>query len=150
MGRARFLALVAERRSHCGGEDAIVHAGRGRSPVRGLLKWGLRRVPSAVWLVATVTAVLLAVCLYGYGFVQGSLDLRDACAAEGQSVDNSFLMTQRPGGPFPLSQPCNAAYDLVPSFVNPAIVVLLVTAVVTAVVLIFGPDVRRKAADLAD
>jgi hypothetical protein len=106
-------------------------------------------VPSAVWLVATVTAVLLAVCLYGYGFVQGStLDLRDACAAEGQSVDNSFLMTQRPGGPSPLSQPCNAAYDLVPSFVNPAIVVLLVTAVVTAVTFIFGPDVRREAADL--
>lgn len=77
-------------------------------------------MPSNAWLVTTVTAVLLAVCLYGYGFFQGFVsDLREACGAEGESVDDDYLR-QRTDGPFPWSQPCNAGYDLVPSFVDPA------------------------------
>lgn len=61
------------------------------------------------------------------------------------AIDDRCIAAQNPGV-FPLSQPCNAQYDLMPPVVDSTILVLLATGVVTALVYVFGPDIRREPA----
>lgn len=72
-----------------------------------------------------------ALVMYVWGFSRiFSLDVGEVCAAHGESWDWREYHTSL----FPLSKTCNARFDLVPSFVNPTIYILLAVAVVLAAI----------------
>lgn len=74
-----------------------------------------------------VAAVFAAFVMYVWGFSQlFSLDVGELCAAHGESWD----WREYHSSWIPLSRTCNARFDLVPSFVNPTIYILLAVAVV--------------------
>lgn len=89
-----------------------------------------------------VAAVFAAFVMYVWGFLKMfSPDVGEACAARGQSWDRYEYHTSL----FPLSHTCNAEFDLVPSFVNPSIYVLLGLAVVLAALAVVKRLRRGKA-----
>lgn len=68
--------------------------------------------------------LMAAVVMYAWGLLHTfTMDLDETCELDhGQTTDP----TAYPGESlFPLSRPCNASYDLVPSYVNPTIFALL-------------------------
>ncbi|MEU7024123.1 hypothetical protein ABZ990_26185 [Streptomyces sp. NPDC046203] len=89
---------------------------------------------SAGWCAGSAALLIVATgFVYLAGALSGaSLDPEEACHARGQRydypyVDAHFEETSRW---FPLRNPCDAGYDLVPAWVNPALVALPVLAVV--------------------
>ncbi|MER7461123.1 hypothetical protein [Micromonospora sp. NPDC126480] len=102
------------------------------------------------WFLAT--AGLCVVAAAGTWFVGAfsgsSLDPEESCHAAGTTYDSAYRSTHReePSRLFPLHNRCNATYDLVPAWVNPTLVLLLLlttTCLVAAVWLI--ADRRAKA-----
>lgn len=78
----------------------------------------------------TFAALGAALVMYVWGFGQiYSPDVGELCAAHGESWD----WREYHSSWIPLSRTCNARFDLVPSFVNPTICILLAVAVVLAV-----------------
>ncbi len=97
-----------------------------------------------LWLVCTVAAVLLSMCLYGYGLLRAfTWDSRWSCGVEGQTLDLAFLAYQDSGS-FPLSRPCNAGFDLVPPLINSMIVALLSGALTSGLIFTFRQDVDSE------
>jgi hypothetical protein len=78
---------------------------------------------------------LLALLAFGFtafvGAWAGGKDIDETCAAAGQALDQSYRAQhwQEPGQFFPMHNRCNADYDLVPGWVNPALVIFAVVAV---------------------
>ncbi|MFF9123819.1 hypothetical protein ACF09J_11025 [Streptomyces sp. NPDC014889] len=98
----------------------------GRLPAGG--RW--RR--SAGWFAGTAVLLLLGtVAAWFVGALAGtSLDPAKACHAVGQTYDEDYRSAHLNDTQlFPLHDPCNAGYDLVPGWVNPAVVVLPALAV---------------------
>jgi hypothetical protein len=86
------------------------------------------------WFV--VTAVLCFVTTVVTWIIGGlwgsSLDAEESCHAAGATYDRSYRSThwQEPSRWFPLHDKCNATYDLVPPWVNPALVILPLLAAI--------------------
>ncbi len=86
------------------------------------------------WFVVTAGLCLVATAvtwLIG-GLAGNSLDAEESCRAIGATYDQSYRSThwQEPSQWFPLHDKCNATYDLVPAWVNPALVGLPLLAVI--------------------
>jgi hypothetical protein len=106
------------------------------------LGWGLWGTVRAVragawtafgtWLHFALLAASGTVLMYGRGLLASSaFDVKETCELlKGQEYDDSYRSEhwQEPGRWFPLHNKCNASYDLVPSYVNPAVVVLAILA----------------------
>lgn len=79
---------------------------------------------------ATWTSLYLAVgtWLWGLFSQSGIADAEDVCRYHGQPYDAVYVDTHGEAAMrlFPLSEPCNASYDLVPMWVNPTFVVFTV------------------------
>jgi hypothetical protein len=88
---------------------------------------------SARWFAGTAVLLVLGTGVsYVVGSLAGaSLDPEESCHAAGQTYDRDYRRanfgeyTQW----FPLHDKCHAGYDLVPSWVNPTLVILPVLAV---------------------
>lgn len=87
----------------------------------------LRKIPWWVLAVACGCGLLLT---FGAGAFAGGFDAREMCRMEGQVYDKAYRAEhwREPGRLFPLHNKCNAAFDLVPAWVNPTLVCLTVAA----------------------
>jgi hypothetical protein len=94
---------------------------------------GRRWWRSAGWFTGTAILLVLGTGgVYLVGALAGaSLDPEEACHAEGQRYDAEYRRANLDdyGQWFPLHDKCHAGYDLVPIWVNPALVALPVLAV---------------------
>jgi hypothetical protein len=86
------------------------------------------------WFIATagLCAVVAAVTWFIGAFSGSSLDPEESCHAAGATYDEAYRVAhwREPSRLFPLHNKCNADYDLVPVWVNPALL-LLVLLVIT-------------------
>ena len=99
---------------------------------------GAWRQPS-LWVHAAGAALLITAVSWTTGVLSQGWDMAEDCARHGQTVDESYQEhhLQDASHWFPLHSRCNAHYDLVPAWVNPAIVISAAAAgtfMVTAVV----------------
>lgn len=88
---------------------------------------------AGTWLRLAVLAGSATLLMYGFGAIVGSaFDTAETCEQTfGQRYDEAYRGAhwREPGQWFPLHNKCNAEYDLVPSYVNPSVVVLAAVAV---------------------
>lgn len=92
-----------------------------------------RRVAVRTAVLALLGAGILVVIGTYHRF---AWDIYELCQVKGQRYDPA---TASAGTVFPISQRCNADYDLVPGWINPSLVVLLVLAVIMAIVAVTAP-----------
>ncbi|MFC4021264.1 hypothetical protein ACFOW4_25425 [Micromonospora sp. GCM10011542] len=80
------------------------------------------------WFIATAgLCVVAAAATWILGaFAGSSMDPEESCHMAGTAYDNAYRSAhwQEPSRWFPLHNRCNASYDLVPAWVNPALVLL--------------------------
>jgi hypothetical protein len=84
------------------------------------------------WVAAAVYALLASAAMYAWGawhILSVAMDVEEKCA-----VVYHERWDPAHGQPtwVPLGRRCNASFDMVPAYVNPAVVALLVAAVVCA------------------
>ncbi|MFI7553830.1 hypothetical protein ACIBQ2_29310 [Micromonospora sediminimaris] len=102
------------------------------------------------WFLATAAlcAVAAGVTWFIGAFSGSSLDAEESCRAVGVTYDGAYRSThwQEPSRWFPLHNKCNATYDLVPAWVNPTLVLLLLlaTACLGATVWLWIANQRAK------
>ena len=91
----------------------------------------MRKLRPRVWFGASALFVLLFGGVYLTGVFAGGNDVAGACAAAGHPLDRVYREQhwQEPGQLFPLHDRCDAAFDLVPGWVDPALVLLATAAV---------------------
>lgn len=87
--------------------------------------------------------LIAAVVMYAWGLMNTfTMDLDETCElSHGQTTDATAYTDE---SLFPLSQPCNASFDLVPSYVNPTIFVLLAASLVLAALAIYRYRPRKE------
>jgi hypothetical protein len=95
---------------------------------------------SAVFIGCTLPVAWL------FGALSGGLDVQETCALRGQTYDHAYRAEHwsEPSQFFPLHNKCNAAYDLVPFWVNPTLVCLAVLAAGSLVMAITTAVRRAK------
>ncbi|MEU8792209.1 hypothetical protein [Streptomyces sp. NPDC048643] len=85
------------------------------------------------WFLVTAGLCLVAMLVtWIVGALAGSsMDAEESCHAAGTTYDRAYRSVhwQEPSRWFPLHNKCNAGFDLVPVWVNPALVVLPLLAV---------------------
>ncbi|MET8382749.1 hypothetical protein ABZV14_07060 [Streptosporangium canum] len=104
---------------------------------------------SAGWFAGTAVLLVLGtgVTYLAGSLAGGNLDPEEACHADGQTYDRAYRRanfdeyTQW----FPLHDRCHAGYDLVPAWVNPALVVLPVLAAACLAYAVRLAVIRRRA-----
>lgn len=112
----------------------------------GALLTGRWRTPG--WFVATAAICAGAAAVTWFvGAFAGGLDVGEACQAAGAAYDDAYRSAhwREPSRLFPLHNRCNAGYDLVPAWVNPALVLLPLLAVASLVVAVRLATTRSRA-----
>ncbi|MCS0638198.1 hypothetical protein NX801_21580 [Streptomyces sp. LP05-1] len=109
----------------------------------------MRRLGPVAWLsLAVISALLLGAARFVAVFASG-LDIAEACEAAGQPFDVAYrdaLMRQSEERWWlPMHTMCNAHYDLVPAWVNPASVVLSLLVMVCMGAAVWSAVSRLKA-----
>ena len=105
-------------------------------------------VPDAVLRVrgrARIAVVVTSLCaglVYSFGLLSSPYDAVETCREHGERFDDSAAFDPYREDLFPLSSKCNASFDLVPAWVNPALLALLSLVAVSAAVLI-GCELAR-------
>lgn len=99
------------------------------------------------WAVLSVLSATTTGAVYFVGMFSGGHEIDETCAQVGEAYDPTYRSThwQEPGRWFPLHNRCHAGFDLVPAWVNPALV-LLALVTVACVVLTVAMGVARAAA----
>jgi len=89
-------------------------------------------------------SLLGAAAMYVWGFLNSLavLDIEEVCGRHNQRWE--FDPDHR-ASLFPISNPCNASYDLVPPYVNPVFFALLALSIVFTVIAVVQRVRRRKA-----
>lgn len=90
---------------------------------------------------AAVCGLAAAAVVYAWGgWKMFAWDIEETCGLQhGEIWDPAFAGESY----FPLSKRCNANFDLVPSFVNPTIIVLLAASAALAVFACFSQRARK-------
>jgi hypothetical protein len=93
--------------------------------------WGMS---PGFWLANMVVALFFAAAVWISGAFSGGFDIAETCAARGQTYDHGYRSQnwEEPSRYFPLHNKCNAHYDMVPFWVNPAVVLLVLLAAIFA------------------
>lgn len=97
------------------------------------------------WLAVGLASFLGTFCAYFVGFASPGLDLPEKCELTGEAYNIIPGSAKHLQGQqfFPLHAWCNGSYDLVPAWVNPAVVVFgLLT--LTAVACSIASAARRR------
>ncbi|MDI3419198.1 hypothetical protein [Streptomyces luteolus] len=120
-----------------GGVLVVSAVRRGASALRE----GRTRRARLSFAVATAPAAFLGLLVsWSVGAFSGALDVGEACVTQQQHYDSAYRarhmdeMNQL----FPLRNACNADYDLVPGWVNPAVVLCAALLVASLAVLAAG------------
>ncbi|GAA3907040.1 hypothetical protein GCM10023084_69110 [Streptomyces lacrimifluminis] len=105
----------------------------------------MRRLSPLAWLAVAVASSFLLGITYFVGMFSGGHEIDETCASVGRPMDDQYRAEhwREPGQWFPLRNKCDADHDLVPVWVNPAVVVL---ALLTGVCVV--GSVGRCAKDL--
>jgi VIT1/CCC1 family predicted Fe2+/Mn2+ transporter len=91
---------------------------------------------------AAILSLLAAAVMYVWG---GLEDVRLGHRRDLQAKIRPSLGPRYAGDHFfPLSSPCNATFDIVPDYVNPAIIALISASVVLAAVAVVSQRQRRR------
>lgn len=100
------------------------------------------------WAIAASISFVLMVLMYGYGASHMfSLDKEEECTVIlHQRYDAKYAHAEEQF--FPLTQKCNASYDMVPFFVNPSVVLLLGVTLACAGAAVTATVRRRRAVPL--
>ncbi|MFM9369991.1 hypothetical protein [Streptomyces sp. Da 82-17] len=105
------------------------------------LKAGRTRRARLLFAAATAPVSLLGLAVsWLVGALSGALDVSEACIARQQHFDAGYraLHADEMSRWFPLRNACNADYDLVPVWVNPAVVLFALLLVASIAVLAGG------------
>ncbi|RDV12908.1 hypothetical protein DXK94_00010 [Arthrobacter sp. RT-1] len=86
----------------------------------------LPRVKPAGWLALSVLSAVLLFVVFFIGVSAGGLDVGEVCELGGHRYDHEYRSqnAHEQLQLFPLTIKCNAEYDLVPPWTNPALAVL--------------------------
>ncbi|MFI1869372.1 hypothetical protein [Streptomyces jumonjinensis] len=86
----------------------------------------MRRLGPVAWLALAIASTVLLGVTWLMGVFSSGLDITETCASVGRPLDRAYHDEHLEEAQrwFPLSSKCDADYDLVPVWVNPAIVVL--------------------------
>ncbi|MDX3312315.1 hypothetical protein P1S61_25215 [Streptomyces sp. ME08-AFT2] len=114
--------ITAAAGGQAGVEAAAGAAGVGASR-------GRRRNP-VLWLLLSVLSSALTFVTWIWGAVSGGLDVGETCALRGQPYDGAYRgeHLRESMQIFPLHNKCNESYDLVPVWINPALVLFSLVA----------------------
>ncbi len=84
-----------------------------------------------MWVGLSALSALVTGAVYVVGMFSGGHEIDETCAGLGQPYDQAYRAAhwEEPGRWFPLHNRCSAAFDLVPGWVNPALVCLAVVTV---------------------
>lgn len=87
--------------------------------------------PTSVWLKLTLLSTFLLFLVFCQGIFASGKDIDETCAAAGEELDQEYRLqnAHEPLQLFPLHDKCNALYDTVPAWTNPALVVLAILTV---------------------
>ncbi|WP_461164092.1 hypothetical protein [Arthrobacter sp. R4-81] len=91
----------------------------------------LQTKPAGFWLKLTILSAFLLFLVFFQGVSAGGLDVGEACELRGHTYDHEYRSQNghEQLQLFPLTTKCNAEYDMVPLWTNPALAVLaLLTA----------------------
>ena len=84
------------------------------------------------WRHAAVGLAGFSVLVYGFGLLLvGGSEWAETCISRGVRFDPDYEFGK---GLWPLSRPCNAEYDLIPSWINVAVALLVAGTLVCLVV----------------
>jgi hypothetical protein len=88
-----------------------------------------------VWLAATVLSAFSLAAIFLTAFNSNRTDLYETCLIAGQELDLNFRLQNPDDGSlvFPLHNRCNAFYDIVPEWTNPALVALAAAMVISLI-----------------
>ncbi|MFE6691655.1 hypothetical protein ACFVFQ_34940 [Streptomyces sp. NPDC057743] len=95
------------------------------------------------WVEGAFCGLLGTISMYAWGVFEGSpFDIEETCRLNhGQQWDPDAA---GPGSLFPLSNKCNATYELVPAYVNPLIYLGIATVVVCLGMALHQARTQRK------
>jgi hypothetical protein len=100
------------------------------------------------WFTATAGLCVAATAVTWVlgAFAGSSMDPEESCHAAGATYDHAYRSAhwQEPSRWFPLHNRCNAHYDLVPAWVNPALVLLPLLATTCLGVAFWLAVARRR------
>jgi hypothetical protein len=88
-----------------------------------------------VWVLLSVLAAVSTCAVYFVGMFSGGHEIDETCQRLGQPYDEAYRSAhwEEPGRWFPQHNKCNAGFDLVPAWLNPALVCLAVVTVACVV-----------------
>jgi hypothetical protein len=92
----------------------------------------MRRIPPLAWFIyGLLSLIALGITFFVGAFASGK-DINETCAKARQPLDDVYRDAHwlEPGQIFPMHDKCNANYDMVPFWVNPALVVFVVAVAV--------------------
>ncbi|MBW8698498.1 hypothetical protein MBT84_02795 [Streptomyces sp. MBT84] len=100
------------------------------------------------WVVAAGILLFLATLTFGYGtWHMFALDKEEFCTVVlHQRYDPRYALGSEQI--FPLTQKCNTSYDMVPGFVNPAVIISLGLAILCVGVSVSAAIRRRRPASI--
>ena len=106
----------------------------------------LRGINPSFWLANMIVALAFTGAFWLYGALSGGFDTPQECESRGQPLDTEYrrLNWEEPGRYFPLHNKCNADYDLVPFWLNPALVFLALLALAFAAAFVLSLSRWRK------
>ncbi|SIN41036.1 hypothetical protein [Micromonospora cremea] len=95
---------------------------------------------AALWVAAT------AITWFRGAFSGAFMNAEESCHSAGATYDGAYRSAhwQEPSRWFPLHNKCNATFDLVPAWVNPALVLLPLLATMCVGVAVWLAVVRRR------
>ncbi|WP_406009223.1 hypothetical protein OG440_26215 [Streptomyces sp. NBC_00637] len=106
----------------------------------------MRRSP-LFWLLLSALSCAVMFFVWIWGAFSGGLDVEETCTLiEGEPYDDAYRAEhwREPSQVFPLHDKCNAAYDLVPFWVNPMLVLLAFLAVGGLIAAVWATLVRLR------
>lgn len=100
----------------------------------------MREIRPLTWLRLAFGSIVAAAFALFIGAFAGGNEIDETCAAKGQIYDGVYRSEHRlePSQVFPMHNKCNADFDLVPFWVNPALVIFAVLTVAFVVALIMS------------
>ncbi|MET7655509.1 hypothetical protein [Streptomyces sp. NPDC005486] len=106
----------------------------------------MRRSP-LFWLMLSGLSYVGLFLTWIWGAWSGGLDVAETCTLlRGQKFDDAYRAEhwREPSQAFPLHNKCNASYDLVPAWINPALVLFFAVAVGSLLVAVWTTVVRVR------
>lgn len=110
------------------------------------MRW-LTKIRLRTWKWGIVISIVALGIVFVRGAISGGWHIRKTCMAAGEIYDEDYRSQnwQEPTQIFPMSNKCNANFDLVPFWINPALVFFALLALTCLTLLTVSSIQRAKA-----